>query len=267
MSGLFLINIPIDLPALSRWAVLRDYGWIKKKMPSGESRTVGFDEGCAVHHLLTETFGRDMLQPFRMIASPGAKIANIYGYSRVDKLALLEEAMACMLPEMLEIFDPARITEKEMPGTWREGRKLGFEIRLRPVSRLASPLPADGAKKTGIRNFSKGAEVDAYLAKVARLSPEGPSTDAPLNREQVYAEWLATRLAGAAELRPGVQMTQYSRQRAVRDGYAPEAPDITLQGNLIIQNAELFQKALSRGLGRHRAYGYGMLFLRPASSR
>ena len=36
-----------------------------------------------------------------------------------------------------------------------------------------------------------------------------------------------------------------------------------MQGNLTITEPEKFACLLARGVGRHRAYGYGMLLLRP----
>ena len=41
----------------------------------------------------------------------------------------------------------------------------------------------------------------------------------------------------------------------------------TLQGVLAVQTAEPFVRRLREGVGRHRAYGYGMLLLRPPNDR
>ena len=37
-----------------------------------------------------------------------------------------------------------------------------------------------------------------------------------------------------------------------------------MRGILTITDAAAFSNLLARGVGRHRAYGYGMLLLRPA---
>lgn len=46
-----------------------------------------------------------------------------------------------------------------------------------------------------------------------------------------------------------------------RDFLAPQAK---LGGILTVQDGTAFQTLLARGIGRHRAFGYGMLLLRPA---
>jgi CRISPR system Cascade subunit CasE len=86
------------------------------------------------------------------------------------------------------------------------------------------------------------------------------------SREAVYTDWLAQRLDGAAMLQPGVRLTRFQRVRAAREGYSPEGPDAILQGDLIVDDSSGFQKSLAQGVGRHKAYGYGMLLLRPPRS-
>ena len=36
-----------------------------------------------------------------------------------------------------------------------------------------------------------------------------------------------------------------------------------MRGNLIVSDPAAFAQLLTRGIGRHRAYGFGMLLLRP----
>jgi CRISPR system Cascade subunit CasE len=42
-----------------------------------------------------------------------------------------------------------------------------------------------------------------------------------------------------------------------------EGPDAVMRGNLIVSDPAAFAQLLARGIGRHRAYGFGMLLLRP----
>jgi len=44
-----------------------------------------------------------------------------------------------------------------------------------------------------------------------------------------------------------------------------ERPDALFTGELTIRDAEAFARLLARGIGRHRAFGFGMLLLRPPS--
>ena len=43
-----------------------------------------------------------------------------------------------------------------------------------------------------------------------------------------------------------------------------EGPDAVMRGVLTITDPDAFSSLLASGIGRHRAYGYGMLLLRPA---
>ena len=43
-----------------------------------------------------------------------------------------------------------------------------------------------------------------------------------------------------------------------------EGPDVGFSGVLVVHDGEKFARLLSHGVGRHTAFGYGMLLLRPA---
>ena len=53
--SLYLVDLPLSLAKLYAWAGRREIGWNL------------FDEGLALHHLLSEIFGPAVLQPFRLI--------------------------------------------------------------------------------------------------------------------------------------------------------------------------------------------------------
>lgn len=107
---------------MRRWAVVRGFGE---------------DEGRALHHLLAETFGKGQLQPFRLMAAPGAARASLYAYARADAPALQQAARECALPDALAVCDVARLAAKTMPESWKEGRRLAFDLRARPTKRLS----------------------------------------------------------------------------------------------------------------------------------
>ncbi len=46
-----------------------------------------------------------------------------------------------------------------------------------------------------------------------------------------------------------------------------ERPDVIFSGELIILRPEQFSDLLKRGVGRHRAFGFGMLLLRPTGHK
>ena len=83
----------------------------------------------------------------------------------------------------------------------------------------------------------------------------------------VYGEWLARQLdaRGGARLESAM-LQSFQRTRAIRKRHSrySEGPDALMRGNLEVTDGDAFAKLLSGGIGRHRAYGYGMLLLRPA---
>ena len=86
------------------------------------------------------------------------------------------------------------------------------------------------------------------------------------SREDVYTDWLSDQLwrHGCAELESASLQT-FQRTRAVRSlqGRPVEGPSALMRGVLRVNDAEAFSRLIERGVGRHRAYGYGMLLLRP----
>ena len=238
MNRLHLISLPLELRPFRQWAGARESGT---------------DEGRALHHLLGETFGKGALQPFRLMVAPGAYSGTLYAYTLSDQESLRQTARETGLPDALDVCDPDRLCIKTMPENWREGRRLAFDLRARPVKRLLKPAG----------KFAKGAEMDAFLLEVLRRFPDGPPVQGGIDRETVYRHWLAERLAGAARLEQ-VQSARLERSTVQRGDKSLEGPDVTFHGELVITDAAAFAKTLAAGVGRHTAYGYGMLLLRPA---
>lgn len=256
MSTLYLVHLPIDLEKLARWASTRDSAWMQWKDARGQELTA-FDEGRALHHLLGETFGRRAMQPFRLMVSAGNRHGNLYAYSPFDASALKRTARELALPDALAICEPERLATKAMPQDWAEGKRLAFDLRVRPVRRLLKPAGT----------FKKGAELDAFLVEALRLFPEGPpdEADGQVARSETYAMWLARRIGDAARLE-NARLVRFERSRAARQGHASEGPDATMHGELVVQDSAAFAELLASGVGRHTAYGYGMLLLRPPGS-
>ena len=244
---LWMLRLPLDPSALARHAAER--GWMHRR---------GHDEGRALHHLLTETFGKtggelpkSAFQPFRLLSGKGG--SSLYGYSAVAPETLRETAEAIAPPEALALLPLSRLQDKPMPRVWRAGQTLGFDLRVRPVVRLNSAIPPD--RDPLGRGFRQGAEIDAFVAAQARSA-------APVLRDQVYLDWLAARLAPAAQLvRDRTLLHRFQRGQSLRRGLS-EGPDAVFHGTLRIADPDRFALLLSRGVGRHCAYGFGMLLLR-----
>lgn len=254
MSSLFLIRVPVSMNHLARCAGER--GWLRHR-----GSVAGFDEGRALHHLLDETFGPGVLRPFRLLVAARQAAGNLYSYCETDGESLCEGARVHALPEHLSVLKLDRLESKAMPGAWA-GRRLGFDVRVRPIRRLKNDL-LDGRTA-----FRKGAELDAFRVEALRRYPDNPGgmERHGQTREAVYLDWLAERLEPAAELdREATRLVRFQRVRVSRGDIGPEGPDATFHGVLTVTDAAGFETLLAKGVGRHRAYGYGMLLLRPAS--
>jgi CRISPR system Cascade subunit CasE len=153
---------------------------------------------------------------------------------------------------------------RAMPSSWREGFVLGFEVRVRPT----------------VRESGTGRERDAFLAAIAK------QPDAQLERSAVYVQWLREQLAGQADgakeawhgavevldaqvesfrLLDVVRRTQAAKEGDERKRRVITGPDLILSGRLRVADPAAFAQLLARGVGRHRAFGLGMLLLRPSA--
>ncbi len=253
-APLHMIRADLDVKAFHRWAGSK--GLIARNT---------FDPGYALHHLLVQSFGCDWApQPFRVIIPRPERgrqrRGTLYGYAKCEAAALREAAETYACPLQAQVLPAASIDSKPMPTTWQAGQRLGFEVLVRPVAR-----PKERRLNThggGIRR--PGAETDVWQWEAIQ-HPRGTMAR---SREEVYTEWLAAQLTrrGGAELEPGkTRLTSFQRVRTVRKRrtHATEGPHAVLQGNLRINDADAFARLVTHGIGRHRAYGYGMILLRP----
>ena len=252
-----MVYIPLDLLALGRWAGQR-----------GLMRRGVFDEGYAFHVLLSSVFGKSALQPFRLFRPSRGRRATLYAYSDQDQQALRNVAAAVAPPDCSEVFDVGSLVTKPMPARFEAGQRLGFDIRVRPVRRLGRDLHDSQSGKV----LRKGSELDAFRIELLHQSPNGwrdparsPARVAGISRESVYMKWMAERLKGVAEVDEDTcRLAAFRRSQTVRGkGLGPEGPDATLHGDCIVLDPSEFSLRLRSGIGRHKAYGYGMFIVRP----
>lgn len=251
-APLRMIRATVDIRAFHQWAGSR------------MMRQSAFDPGYALHCLLTETFGDLAPKPFRLIVprSKGVRHGALYGYCDADAYELRQESAICADPLQARILPASRIDSKPMPTEWRVGKRLGFETLIRPVVRCRN------SERDPESNRKDCSERDVFLHSVELQKSQSEDEDAQLSREAVYSDWLAAQLLrhGGARLEGSAVMKSFQRTRVIRnrDRRSIEGPEAVMRGILTITDADAFNALLARGIGRHRAYGYGMLLLRPA---
>jgi len=262
------------------------------------SDATAVDLGYLVHALLTRALGDRAPKPFDIQAAltdegraagrpastrPLSVLA--YGGSDAATLRVRAEQSGDASAQAAIAWDDAR--SKPMP-LFAAGQLLGFRVRICPTLRVGKWHP----------RFEPGAEVDPYLALIARgiaeLAVSRPgaceatlkreAVDAAPTREAVYRNWLTDRIDPAANV-ANARLVSLRDARLWRRGTPGEGAaaamhgrprprlgsrtamgrrEAVFEGTLEVRDAALFQGLLARGVGRHRAFGFGMLLLRPA---
>ena len=115
MNGFNLVHVPIRLKDLARWANGR--GWAQQG-----NADLRLDRGRALHHLVVEVFGPQVLSPFRLLQPLNNPTGNLYAYSEMDTGQLRAAAANHGSPDQLCVLNTDRITAKPMPTRWEEGR-------------------------------------------------------------------------------------------------------------------------------------------------
>lgn len=209
--------------------------------------------GYLLHCALKELFGADAPAPFAVQQGSGRGVA-VLAYTKRSSAELADHALTFAQPDVSALCDVRGMEEKVMPADWATGRRLGFAVRVCPVVRMSSAGP----------HWRKGAEVDAFLARCWREK-------GPVDRDDVYRGWLKDefqRRGGATLL--ACSVTGHQREKVVRRDHQAERrshlverPDVSIRGELRVEDAAGFRALLARGIGRHRGFGFGMLLLVP----
>lgn len=214
------------------------------------------DFGYALHALLAATFGNLAPKPLRYLGGREGLLA----YTSADPESLRLNAQLAA-PDVARALGLDAMDSRPFPDVWKTGQRIGFDVRVRPVVRTKD-----------------GRERDAYLHSLGERSNGTPQPDhaALAERATIYQDWLAKQFAvdDAAHIAE-VSMDAFRLTRVVRkrggtetgrrNAQSVSGPDVVFKGQLLVGHSEAFSRLLARGVGRHRAFGFGMLLLRPAS--
>lgn len=245
MTMLHLVRIQLDLRALTGFAI---------------AERVGDDDGgYAAHLALRRRYGSAAPQPF-LLRKDGPGGPHLIGYT-TEPEALAEAAALPPADQRLAWIFPAAPTSRAMPENWRTGARYDFEVRVRPLVRFGGRFrEARSTREDACRR--RAGEMDAFLAACEKAG------SMPVDRETVYRDWLVARMQNAVEI-TRAEMMRHQRLRTHRSphgrpgGAMAEASEAVFRGAFSIADPEAFKRLLARGVGRHAAFGFGMLLLAP----
>lgn len=238
-SPLYMIELFPDPEALIRFAETQ-----------GINRREDEDLGYVTHAWLNALFGEHAPKPFRLLQDRhNRKAPRLLGFTQSSGAELAEHARAFASALAMQVCRLDReIPAKAMPNEWRAGRLLGFELLACPITR-------------------RGANEDDVYRRHRRACDVNGTT--PNTRADLYRDWLIRQFGNSCRLEE-YRLEAFRTQRMLRKSNARTpnaflAPRALFAGNLEIIDDQAFAALLARGVGRHRAFGFGMLLLRPAS--
>jgi CRISPR system Cascade subunit CasE len=203
------------------------------------------DESLILKTILWEGFSGSALRPWAIHAQKGPTII-IIGYTQTDA-GELNKRRALALPSVQAAVGEAIAVP--LPAL-SESERYRFSICLVPTIRVT---------KVEGRRYG---ERDAFLTKA-----DAAGKDANLKRDDVYRDYLAERLAGAsieASRLVRFRLRRFMRPKEDRSVSGRTMPEAVIEGRLRVDDPVRLTQAISTGVGRQRAYGFGMLRLQPS---
>lgn len=233
MNTPHLLRLRIDAPALMRFA--GEQGLLKEADD-------GF--GYVLHAWLAAMFGTDAPKPFRHLEPR----SELLGYARVEGHVLLARAQSFASPQAWAALKRDSLVTKPMPTRWAPERRLQVEVLACPVTRKDDH------------------EKDIYLRALDRLGDDAPT------REEVYLEWFRRQWSDSVQFEHvdlvGFGRSQLMRRVRSESGSrrlrAIERPHAMFRAVIRVRDSQSFNELLTRGIGRHRAFGFGMPLVAPA---
>lgn len=243
MEPLYMIQCSLDPKAFMAFA--REQG-----LDPGRDE---LDLGYLGHAWLKAAFGELAPRPWRLLMpkrNQGNQPSRILAYSDHPAEVLADHLAHFGLPSVEAVCPADAIQGKVLPQEWPSNRRYAFEAFCCPVGR-----------KAGSRQ-----EKDIFLIQADR------EQEGALKRSEVYRQWFRDQ----AEGRPGIRIEEVAlegfrlartlrkTQGASRKSLHQMRPQAEFRGSLQAADGAGLMALLRRGIGRHRAFGFGMILLRPA---
>lgn len=243
MKPLFMLELEFNSPALYRFLHIQGF-W-----PKDDDTELSY----GIHAWLGAAFGELAPKPWRLLAGK-QRPPRVLGYVPHSADALQQRLVEFVEPSVLQVCpEPMKmISSREMP-RWQKGRRLGFQTLICPVGRKAG----------------SGLEKDLFL-----IHADSQDKNVELSREEIYCNWARQQFHNYLATVDSIQMTgfrlisqkrQTQSSRGKRNLHRIVRPHVILEGEITVGEPDEFTRLLGHGLGRHRAFGYGMILLRPPS--
>jgi CRISPR system Cascade subunit CasE len=202
------------------------------------------DESLILKSILWEAFSGGALRPWAIHAQRGPT-TTIVGYTRADAEELNKRRSLALPSVQAAVGEAIAVPLPSLSASER----YRFSICFVPTIRVTK---AEG------RRYG---ERDAFLAKA-----DTAGKDAGLKRDDVYRDYLAERLAGAsieASRLVRFRLRRLMRPKEDRSVSGKTMPEAIVEGDLRVDDPAKLIEAIGAGVGRQRAYGFGMLRLQP----
>lgn len=237
--GLSMIRMPVDVRALRIYATM--------------TRT-GDDDGCyALHHAMRKRWGDTAPQPFHAVLSgPEPHVVGYMEDPEALKVVSHDPHLEAIFPEGT-LSRPVALPEIA-------GGTYSFRVRTRPLIRYGKRIADMIEKETGRRPFPEMCAVQATRLR----------TGEDVDTTEVCRGWLEKRLEGAATLAT-FSLLDYVAQPVLRSTHGPAGPrtfpgsTAVMTGTIVIDDPTAFATLIAKGIGRHAAFGYGLMLIAPAA--
>ena len=211
------------------------------------------DLGYLGHAWLKAAFGDLAPRPWRLLMprrQDRRRPSRILAYSDQPADVLADHLARYATPSVTAVCRPENVLGKPLPQEWPAGRHYSFEALCCPVGRKAR----------------SGQEKDVFLIEADHAGEDA------LNRSEVYRRWFKRQ----AESMQGIEVEDVAlegfrlgkvlrkTQAQPREAHRRMRPQAVFQGVLRASDGASLLNLLRRGVGRHRAFGFGMVLLRLA---
>lgn len=248
MNDLHLVRLVLDRRTLSRVAARHRHAQ-------------QLDDGYLLHAGLAQLFATSSAPaevPLHNFAHDDLRAESVQDSTAVFVLAYAAHDERALRGTMNTSEGLLRECQSRRMPSFEVGQRLGFRTRVCPITRTRTP----GERELGVdrRGKAKCREMDAFVHATLSVSK-----DTRVDREEVYTTWLRAQMTreGACTL-DEARLTAFQREGMHRRGGPRiERPNALMEGTLTVTDPTAFTALLARGVGRHRAFGFGMLLLRP----